>query len=114
MQQILNGWLADDVKYLVKPGFHIVVSDGDVPASMGTWWRRIGDVIKSSTDFNFSHLDWDIGGTYDGDVGDITKKRSHIIVSVPVASLFHWLGRVPVTYDDMETRLNGARNCCWL
>ena len=49
---------------------------------------------------------------YYGDVGDINKKRSHIIVSVPAASPIHWLGRVPVTYDDMETRLNTQRTEC--
>ena len=81
----------------LKPCFHIVVSDGDVPALTETWRRCIKDVTKSWTGLNFSNLD--------GDVGDITKQRSHIIVSVPAASPIHWLGRIPVTYDDMETRL---------
>ena len=47
----------------LKPGLHIVVSDGDVPASTGTWRRCIGDVIKSWTELNFSNLNWDVGDT---------------------------------------------------
>ena len=87
-----------------KPDFHIIVSDWDVPASMGTWQRCIGDILKSRTDPNFSHLGLDVGDTT-GTSATSPKMCSHIIISVLVASPFNWLGRVPVTYDDMETRL---------
>ena len=54
------------VRYTLKPSFHIVISDGDVPASPGTWRQCIGSFIKSWTELNFSNLYWD--------VGEITKK----------------------------------------
>ena len=87
--------------------------DGDVPASTGTWRRCIGDILKSWTDLNFSHLNWDVGDTRETSATS-PKKRSHVIVSVPVASPIHWLRRVPVTYDDMETRLYLERGYAWL
>ena len=96
----------------LRPGFHIVVSDGDVPASTGTWRRCIGDILKSWIDLDFSRLDWDVGDTT-GTSMTSPKNRSHIIVNVPVASPFHWLGRVPVTYDDMETRLKTSFVPLW-
>ena len=64
----------------VKPGFHIVVSDGDVPASTGTWRRCIGDTLKSWTDLNFFHLDWDVSDSTETSATS-PKKLSHIIVS---------------------------------
>ena len=105
---IINITESHDI-YNLMPGFHIVVSDGDVPASTGTWRRCIGDILKSWIDLNFSHLDWDVGDTTRTSATS-PKKRSHIIVSVLLASLFHWLGRIPVTYDDMETRLNKSKS----
>ena len=72
-----------DIKYFLankstlKPRFHIVVSDGDMTA-----------MLRGHTDLNFSHLDWDVGDTT-GTLAKSPKKRSHIIVSVPVASPFH-------------------------
>ena len=74
------------------------------PSIDGDIRRSIGDIFKSWTDLSFSHLDWDVGDTK-GTSATSPKKRSHIIVSVPVASLFNWLGRAPVTYDIIETRL---------
>ena len=71
----------------------IVVSDGDVPASTVTLQRCIGDILKSWTGLNFSHLDWDVGNTT-GTSATSPKKHSYIIVSVPAASPIHWLGRV--------------------
>ena len=82
----------------LKPGFHIVASDGDIPSPTGTWRQCIGDILKSWTDLNFSHFDRDVGDTT-GTLATLPKKRSHIIVSVPVASPFHWLRRVPTDWD---------------
>ena len=76
-------------------------TNGNVPASTGAGRRCIGDILKRCTDLNFSHLDWDVGDAT-GTSATSPEKRPHIIVRVPAASPFHWLGRVPVTYDDME------------
>ena len=99
----------------IKPGFHIVVSDGDVPASTGTWRWCISDVIKSWTELNFSHLDWDIDDITGTSVTS-PKKCSHIIVSIPAASPIHWQGRVPLTitlnkfYDSPVNRNGSAQS----
>ena len=47
----------------LKNGLHIVVSDGDVPASTGRWRRCIGGHSQKLNWSQISHLDWDVGDT---------------------------------------------------
>ena len=87
--------------WFLKPGFHIVVSDGDVPASTGTWRRCIGDAIKSWTELNFSNLDWD--------VVNITIKTFPYHHKRPSSIADPLTGTRPHHLRRMETRLN--RSC---